>query len=189
MCPQCILNLKYKGQIQRRLRHKHLVFAQFQHPAQAIDNSRIQGPRHFQADRAQFAALADDLLHMFPVIQILIVDTVRVDIGVSGDPDQGFFLYPVFIKYHREKMQDQLLCQHIVAASAWHRNQTVKYAAGAWNDSDFRFIAAGFQHCHGIDFTVLKKWEWLLLSDDDRREEWFDFLFKIAFQLFLFDIV
>ena len=123
---------------------------------------------------------------MISVIQILIIDTVRINVGISGHTDQRLCYDLIFLKYFRKEMKDHLLCQHKAARAGRNGDQTLKHSAITRNDCNFFFFIPGLQHCNCIDIFIFQKRKWLLLSYDHSGQKRLDLIYKIPFQIFTF---
>ena len=110
--PQAVLDLGQKRQIHRSSGEKYLLLFQPQHLAETFDDASVQFPGHLQAYRAELPAQFHHFRHMVSVVQILVINAVRVNIRIARHADQRLLYDPVFFENFRQKMQDQILCQH-----------------------------------------------------------------------------
>ena len=117
---QKILNAEQKRQIQRRGALEY-VFARHIHvSAQRIDDDAVQFAGKLQPHGRQTLAALDELHHELAVIQIVVIQRVRVDIGVARHADQALGLHGVSLEHLGDEMQNQLFGEHVRLLAGRH---------------------------------------------------------------------
>ena len=92
---QVVLQLGDKGQIQRRGGLEHMALLDAQIVGQRGAHLLAHGAAQLQTHRPQPLAAADQLRHVVPVVQILVVGRDGVQIGVAGDAHDGLLFHGV----------------------------------------------------------------------------------------------
>ena len=178
---EVVLQLGDKGQIQRRGGLEHMALLDAQIVRQGRAHLLAHGAAQFQTHRPQALAAADELLHIVPVVQILVVGGDGVQIGVAGDAHDGFFLHRVLAEELRREVEDELLTEHEVAGAGGDLNQAAEYAVVAGDDAHAG-LAAPFQQRHGVELLIVQEGEGLLAGDDHGGEKRRDLGVEIALQ-------
>ena len=91
LAAQIVLKLGDEGQVQRGGGLEHMAQVNVQIARQLLAHFFAHGPGELQPHRGQPLALADQVLHVVPVVQIFVIGGDGVDIRVAGDPHDGFF--------------------------------------------------------------------------------------------------
>ena len=169
MHAQQILQFIYKGKVQRRIRTEHPLRLHFQISAKRLNHRLIDLSGHIQAHRRQLPAFFHQVRHELAVIQILIIQRIRIDIRISHHTDQGFADDLVSLEYFTDIMEHDVLGQDKSSFPARDLNQTFHHIIGAGNDADPLLAASRLQDNHRVDLLIAQEREWLTLAHDSRR--------------------
>ena len=161
---QITLNGKYKGHIERNLGQKYVVFLHLNDLAQGIDHFLVQLSRELHSHRIHPFPLLDQIFHRIPVIQILVIDRLRVDVRISCDAQQRFLLDLIILEHLGKEMKDQLFREHERPFSGRDINQTLKDIIAAGNDGGSRLSTLCRQQCNGVDIFIFEKRKRLLFA-------------------------
>ena len=179
---QHILQPKEEREIQRRGAHKHIFARHIHIAAQRIDDDAVQLAGKLQPHRRKALAALNQLHHKLAVIQIVVIERVRVDIRVARHAHQALGLDDVALKHLRNEMQNQLLGEHIRLFAGGNLDQPRENARAAGDDPQLILALLPLQHDHGVDILVAQERERLAAADDGGRNQRRDLRIKIAFE-------
>ena len=168
-------------EVQRCLGIEHLLLGKVEVTAERLNHLGVHQTGEFHLDRAELPPFPNQLLHCLTVVLFLLCALVRLNVSVPDDANERLALDGMAGEDLRRKVENQFLGQNEAVLSRGQRDDLRKYAAAARHDSQL-FRALFLQDNHGIDIFVLQERKRLLLSDDLRREQRFNFRLEICLQ-------
>ena len=180
---QDVLNAKEERQVQRGVVPEDVVLVHVHVLAQRAHDLAVQLAGELQAHRREALAPLDQLRHELTVVDILLIERVRVDIGVARHADEGFFPDRVARKDLGQEVQNQLLGEHVRLLVRGDLDQPREHARAARHDAQLALAALALEHGNSIDILVAQERKRLAAAHDDRGDQRRDLAVKVALQL------
>ena len=180
--------LEEEAQIQRALLQEHPLAGQFQTAAQQPLHLRCGGGGDLQTDSGQLAAAPEQLGHDLAIINIVIHHALfYIDIRVTGDPEQTFFLYGILAEDAGRIVQHQLLGECKLHSAVLFDKVHPLHLAGDRHDAKALLLRVLFLEKHTeIDLLIAQKRERMAVIHDLWAEDGEQLRLEVFFPEMLF---